>query len=57
MDMFSIFKEKGILDPKTGLRYRKIILEKGGTVDPLDLVKEFLGREPNSDSFLRSMGI
>ena len=57
MDMFSIFKEKGILDPKTGLRYRRIILEKGGTVDPLDLVKEFLGREPNSDSFLRSMGI
>lgn len=56
-DMFSIFREKGILDPKTGLRYRKIILEKGGTVDPLDLVKEFLGREPTSDSFLRSMGI
>jgi thimet oligopeptidase len=56
-DMFSIFKEKGILDPKTGLRYRKIILEKGGTIDPLDLVKEFLGREPNSDAFLRSMGI
>ena len=56
-DMFSIFREKGILDPKTGLRYRNIILEKGGTVDPLDLVKEFLGREPNSDSFLRSMGI
>ena len=56
-DMFSIFKEKGILDPSTGFRYRKIILEKGGTVDPLELVKEFLGREPNSDAFLRSMGI
>ena len=56
-DMFSIFKEKGILDPNTGFRYRKIILEKGGTVDPLELVKEFLGREPNSDAFLRSMGI
>ena len=56
-DMFSIFKEKGILDPNTGFRYRKIILEKGGTVDPLELVKEFLGRDPNSDAFLRSMGI
>ena len=55
--MFSIFKEKGILDPNTGFRYRKIILEKGGTVDPLELVKEFLGRDPNSDAFLRSMGI
>ena len=55
--MFSIFKKKGIMDPDTGLRYRKIILEKGGTADPLDLVKEFLGRDPNSDAFLRSMGI
>ena len=45
------------MDPDTGLRYRKIILEKGGTSDPLDLVKEFLGRDPNSDAFLRSMGI
>ena len=27
-DMFSIFKKKGIMNPDTGLRYRKIILEK-----------------------------
>jgi Zn-dependent oligopeptidase len=39
------------------MRYRKIILEKGGTEEPLSLVKEFLGREPNSDAFLRSMGL
>ena len=56
-DMFSIFRDKGILDAETGLKYRTIILEKGGTEDPLDLVKEFLGREPNSDAFLKSMGI
>ena len=56
-DMFSIFKSEGILNPKTGLRYRQIILEKGGTEEPIDLVKKFLGREPNSDAFLRSMGI
>ena len=56
-DMFSIFKSEGILNPKTGLKYRRIILEKGGTEEPLDLVKKFLGREPNSDAFLRSMGI
>ena len=55
--MFSIFKSEGILNPKTGLRYRQIILEKGGTEEPIDLVKKFLGREPNSDAFLRSMGI
>jgi len=56
-DMFSIFKEKGIMDEELGMRYREIILEKGGTEDPLSLVVEFLGREPNSDAFLRSMGL
>ena len=56
-DMFSIFKTEGILNPKTGLKYRRIILEKGGTEEPLDLVRKFLGREPNSNAFLRSMGI
>ena len=56
-DMFSVFETNGILNPDIGLKYRKIILEKGGTVDPFELVKEFLGREPNSEAFLRSMGI
>ncbi|MCH7613006.1 MAG: Zn-dependent oligopeptidase [Candidatus Marinimicrobia bacterium] len=56
-DMFSIFEEIGIMNEELGMRYRKIILEKGGTEDPLSLVKEFLGREPNSDAFLRSMGL
>ena len=56
-DMFSVFETNGILNPDIGLKYRRIILEKGGTVDPYELVKEFLGREPNSEAFLRSMGI
>ena len=56
-DMFSVFEKEGILNPKTGRKYRKIILEKGGTVDPYKLVQEFLGRKPNSEAFLKSMGI
>ena len=56
-DMFSIFEEKGIMNAEQGMRYRKIILEKGGTEEPLTLVKEFLGRESNSDAFMRSMGL
>lgn len=56
-DMFSIFEEKGIMDEKTGRDYRKIILEKGGTENPLDLVKDFLGRESNSEAFTRSLGL
>ena len=56
-DMFSVFEKEGILNPEIGLKYRRVILEKGGTKDPYELVKEFLGREPNSKAFLRSMGI
>ena len=56
-DMYSVFKEKGILDPETGRRFRKIIFEPGGTVHPKLLVQEFLGREPTMDAFLTSLGI
>lgn len=56
-DMFSIFAENGILDKATGLRYRDIILAKGSSEDPLDLVIEFLGREPNNEAFLRDLGL
>ncbi len=56
-DMFSVFEAKGIMDANEGMRYRKVILEKGGTEEPLELVKAFLGREPNSEAFLKSMGL
>ncbi|MFQ6674570.1 MAG: M3 family metallopeptidase [Fidelibacterota bacterium] len=56
-DMFSTFEKNGILDPETGIRYRTLILEKGGTEDPLELVREFLGREPNNEAFLKNLGL
>ena len=56
-DMYSVFKENGILDPETGKRFRKVIFEPGGTVHPKFLVQEFLGREPNMEAFLTSLGI
>ena len=55
--MFSIFEQNGIMDSETGMRYKKIILEKGGEVEALELVKNFLNREPNNEAFLRSMGL
>ena len=56
-DMFSIFEEKGVMNKEQGMRYREIILEKGGMEEPLALVKEFLGREPNSDAYLKNLGL
>lgn len=56
-DMFSVFEQNGILDQQTGLRYRNIILAKGSSEEPIDLVKEFLGREPNNTAFMKSLGL
>lgn len=56
-DMFSVFVQKGVMDKETGLRLRNIVLEKGSSVDELEMVKEFLGREPNQEAFLKSIGL
>ncbi|MDA0270444.1 MAG: Zn-dependent oligopeptidase [Chloroflexi bacterium] len=53
-DMFSRF-EQG--DPAAGADYRRIILEPGGMQDGADLVREFLGREPRQEAFLREIGL
>jgi len=56
-DMFSVFDKNGILDQKTGIRYRDIILAPGSSRDELGLVKEFLGRDPNNKAFLKELGL
>lgn len=56
-DMFSAFEKEGVLNPETGMRYRKEILAKGGTEDAMTLMRNFLGREPNNEAFARSLGI
>jgi thimet oligopeptidase len=56
-DMFSIFEKDGLLNESVGRRYRDIILGKGDSDDPMNLVKEFLGREPNNEAFKKSLGL
>jgi Zn-dependent oligopeptidase len=51
MDIFSEFKKYGIYDKKTGLKYRKDILEKGGETTGKELMKNFLGRDTNEKAF------
>ena len=45
------------MNPAVGREYRKKVLARGGTVPALDLVRDFLGREPSSDAFLRHLGL
>ena len=56
-DMFTRFAREGVMNPKTGRDYRDIILAKGRTEDPDQLLREFLGRAPNEEAFLRQIGI
>ena len=55
-DMFSRFKKEGALNPKTGRDYRQWILEKGSSMEEIDLVRGFLGRKPNNKAFIKSIG-
>ncbi|HSK06244.1 MAG TPA: M3 family metallopeptidase [Acidimicrobiia bacterium] len=56
-DMFSRFEEEGITSPQVGRAYRDLVIGKGGSVDPDDMLVAFLGREPNNEAFLRKVGI
>ncbi len=50
-DMFSAFNRADLLDPGTATRYRKAVLQPGGSEDAADLVRDFLGRPYNFESF------
>ncbi|MCZ7576628.1 MAG: Zn-dependent oligopeptidase [Dehalococcoidia bacterium] len=56
-DMYTRFEATSPLDTAAGMHYRKTILERGGTVDGSQLVRDFLGREPNNAAFLRGLGL
>lgn len=55
-DAFAAFKENGIFDKKTADKFHKM-LEAGGTVDPMELYKEFRGKEATVDALLERDGI
>jgi oligopeptidase A len=56
-DAYSAFEESGLFDIDTGRRYRREILEVGGSRDALDSFKAFRGREPSIAALLRHQGI
>lgn len=56
-DLYTRFEKEGLFNSKTGREYVKWILEPGGSQEPAELIKGFLGREPSSEAFLKSIGI
>lgn len=56
-DAFEAFKEKSLFDQETAALFRKNILEKGGTEDPMALYVAFRGKEPDQNALLKKRGL
>lgn len=56
-DAFELFKEKGIFDKNTSMSFRRNVLEKGGSEEPMLLYKRFRGSEPDPSALLRARGL
>lgn len=56
-DAFSAFEDAGIFDPSIALRFRREILEVGGSRDIMQAYIAFRGRKPTIDALLRQNGI
>ena len=56
-DAFELFMEKGIFDAETAMSFRKNILEKGGSDEPMDLYRRFRGADPDPAALTRARGL
>ncbi len=56
-DLFGEFKKKGILNGALGKDVRQKIFEQGALKKEVDLLRDFLGREPSNEAFLKELGI
>jgi Zn-dependent oligopeptidase len=51
------FRKEGLLNPTVGKDYRQKILARGGSLDAMELLVDFLGRKPNEEAFLKAKGL
>ncbi len=56
-DAFSLFKEKGIFNREVSDSFRKNVLSKGGTEDPMQLYVRFRGHKPETRALIEKMGL
>jgi peptidyl-dipeptidase Dcp len=57
-DAFQAFKETGdVYNPKVATAFRKKLLERGDSEDPMKLYRDFRGANPNPDALLKKRGL
>jgi peptidyl-dipeptidase Dcp len=56
-DAFQAFKETSLFNPEKAASFRKEILERGGTDEPMNMYVNFRGSEPKIDALLRKRGL
>jgi oligopeptidase A len=60
-DAFAAFEEAGLDDDslvrQTGRRFRDTILSQGGSRHPMDVFRDFRGRDPRPEALLRQNGL
>ncbi|KFA48701.1 hypothetical protein S40293_08513 [Stachybotrys chartarum IBT 40293] len=56
-DMFYSFFKQNPMDGEQGRRYRRTVLQRGGSIDEMEFLKEFLGREPSTEQFYKELGL
>ena len=56
-DAYSLFEEKGVLNPEAGRLFRDEILAVGGSRPAAESFRAFRGREPSVDALLRHSGM
>ena len=56
-DAFSLFEEEGIFNRQTGEKFLASVLEKGGSVDAMEMFVSFRGRKPEIEALLKQDGI
>lgn len=56
-DMFERFEQEGVWNKALATRFKETFLEKGGSEDPMELFRSFMGRDPQTAPFLRGRGL
>lgn len=56
-DAFDFFKETGVFNKQTAMKFKNEVLSQGGSAHPMKLYEKFRGQEPKVEALLRKSGL